>query len=138
MPCSKIETVRRAMEAFSRGDLRAALAQSDPECVIDWRRSESPDASVYRGIDEAERFLAGFHDVFACFSAEPQDLIECGRDGVLVPTWTRARGRYGIELQTRNVSFVRFRDGRMWLWRFYLSQEEALADLGLDGGAAAA
>jgi ketosteroid isomerase-like protein len=132
MSSVNIDVVRRAMQAFNRGELKTLVQDADPDIVVDWSRSTGLEAGMYLGQQEAARFLATFHDLFERVDSEPQELIAHG-DSVLVPTHTRLWGRDGVEVHTRHVALVTVREGRIVLWRLYLDREEALGDLGPDG-----
>jgi len=125
-----VRVVRRAIEAFSRGELQTALRNADPDAVVDWTRSPGLERGVYRGHEQARRFMATIHDLFERVQVEPEELLVRG-DTVIAPIRTRVTGRYGIELETRNASLFRLRRGLIVLWRFFMDRNEALAAVGL-------
>jgi ketosteroid isomerase-like protein len=125
-----VEVVRQAIEAFSRGEIQAALRSADPDAVVDWTRSPGLERGVYRGHEQARRFMGTFHELFERVQVDPEDLVVHG-DTVIVPTCMRVTGRYGIELETRHASLFRLRHGLIVLWRFFIDRSDALAAVGL-------
>jgi ketosteroid isomerase-like protein len=125
-----LDIVRRAIDAFSRGELHTALRDADPEAVVDWTRSPGLDRGVYRGHEQARRFMGTFHELFERVQVDPEEMLIRG-DTVIVPTCMRVRGRYGIELETRHASLFRLRHGLIVLWRFFMDRTDALAEVDL-------
>jgi hypothetical protein len=41
-----VEIVRRAIEAFNRGDFDAALENVSPDATVDWSHSRGPDPTI--------------------------------------------------------------------------------------------
>jgi len=120
--------VRRALECFSRGEIRRALTHADPGAVVDWTRSPGLEAGVYVGHEQAARLMGTFHEAFERVQVEAEEVVARG-DTVVVPTRMRVSGRYGIELEVRTASLVRLRDGLIVLWRLFPDRHEALAEL---------
>ena len=87
MPESNVEIVRRAYEAWNRGDFDAAAAVLDPE--IEWQMPANiPDAGTYRGPEEVRRRLEEFLEVWDEFTVTVEELIDEGNRVI-------ARIRYG-------------------------------------------
>jgi ketosteroid isomerase-like protein len=128
---ANVDIVRRAIEAFTRRDLDAALRDLDAEAVVDWSRSRGLEAGVYRGYEAIRDFWSTFLDVFANIEVTEIEFIE-SNDHVVAPNRMRARGRDGIQVDARYVAVVRLRGGRIVDWRLYLEKEEALAAVGLE------
>jgi ketosteroid isomerase-like protein len=130
MSQENVEVVRRAIEAFSSGDLDAAVQMADPEIEVDWSQSSGVEAGVYRGLAQTRRFWATFHDVFERIEVLLEELIEHG-DHVIVCDRSRLWGRDGIEVAVRTVAVVTLRDGRITAWRLCRDKDEALSAAGL-------
>ena len=129
MSQENVEVVRRAIEAFSSGDLDAAVQMADPEIEVDWSQSSGVEAGVYRGLAQTRRFWATFHDVFERIEVLLEELIEHG-DHVIVCDRSRLWGRDGIEVAVRTVAVVTLRDGRITAWRLCRDKDEALSAAG--------
>ncbi len=125
-----LEIVRRAIEAFSRGELERALRDADQDAVFDWTRSPGLERGVYRGHEQALRFMGTFHELFERVQVDAEEVL-VGGDTVIVPTCLRVRGRYGIELETRHASLFRLRHGQIVLCRFFINRAAALAETGV-------
>jgi ketosteroid isomerase-like protein len=130
MSQENVELVRRAVQAFSSGDLDAALQMAEPDMEVDWSKSGGVEAGVYRGPAQVRRFWATFHDVFERIEVLLEELIEHG-DHVIVCDRTRLWGRDGIEVTVRTVAVVTLRNGRIAVWRLCRDMDEALEAAGL-------
>jgi ketosteroid isomerase-like protein len=76
MSQENIELVRRATEAFSRGDFDGFLEDWAPDAVVDWSNSRGLDARVYRGHADIRAFAKRFREAFEDFRVERLDLVE--------------------------------------------------------------
>ena len=77
-----LETVRRAIEAFSRGGAaERALRDADPDAVVDWTRSPGLERGVYRGHEQARRFMETFHELFERVQVDAEELLVGGDTG---------------------------------------------------------
>lgn len=126
-----VEIVRRAIEAFNRRDLDAALRDLDPDAEVDWSRSRGVEAGVYRGNEAVRVFWRSFLDTFDRVAITPDDFIEHGEQ-VVVPNRGLARGRHGIEVAARSVAVVTLRRGRIIRWCLYQEMHDALKGVGLE------
>jgi ketosteroid isomerase-like protein len=95
MPQENVETVRRGIDAYNRGDLDGILENWASDAVLDWSNSRGFDAGVFRGRKEIrahwQRLLSAFDEV----RVELVDPIEV-EDGLLI---------------VENVGYLRGRDG---------------------------
>jgi ketosteroid isomerase-like protein len=130
MSQENVEVVRRAIDAFNRRDLDAAIWDNDPDVEVDWSRSRGVEAGVYRGQEATRVFWNTFLDMFERVVVSPDEFIESG-EHVLVPNLTRLWGRDGVAVEAHSVSVVTLRDGRILRWRLYQERAEALAAVGL-------
>ncbi len=132
MSQENVETVRRGIDAYNRGDLDELLENWAPDAVVDWSRSRGFDAGVFRGHDAIrahwQRLLESFDEV----RVEIVDPIEEVEDGLLVvENLGYLRGRDGIEVQTRSALLVTIRDGKTASFTLYQTKQEALEAAGL-------
>jgi ketosteroid isomerase-like protein len=125
------EIVRRATDAYNRGDLDGIVENWAPDAVLDWSHSRGFEAGVYRGHGEirafVQRFLAAFDEV----RLEIEDPVEAEDDLLIVENVTYLRGRDGIEVQARSTWLIRFRDGEQTSLTLYQTKQEALQAAGL-------
>ena len=130
MSQENVEIVRRAIDAFDRRDLDAALRDVDPDVEVDWSRSAGLEARIYHGYQAAKDFWSTFLEMFDQISTTADEFIESG-EHVVVALRSRGRGRDGIVVEAESVSVVTIREGRMVQWRLYPEKAEALKALGL-------
>ena len=130
MAAEDVELVRRAFEAFSRGDFDTAFADFSADVV--WRMStDEPDARTHQGIAAVRRFVDSLADPWAnrfsdVMQFEP--LIDRG-DAVVVPWTARVAGREsGIVLDVNETYVVTLRAGKIVRVEEYRTTEEALGD----------
>jgi ketosteroid isomerase-like protein len=125
-----VEIVRRVNEAFSRGDVPAILALTDPDCEW-WDRADDPDADIHRGQDALVKYLADIYDM-STWHVELEDCIDVG-DVVVVSAHVTGRGRAsGAAFDTRQGQTYRLRDGKITEFREYREISEALKAVGLE------
>jgi ketosteroid isomerase-like protein len=102
MSQENVEVVRAAYEQFARGDFSVwADLPDDFEFVAS---PELPDAGTYRG-EAARRWLNAWVESFEGLTIEATEIIDAGRDKVVVAILQRGRPR-------RSQSIV---EGRWWV-----------------------
>jgi ketosteroid isomerase-like protein len=122
-----VELVRRATDAYNRGDLDGFLEDWAPDAVCDWSNSRGFDAGVYRGHDEirefTRQFLGAWEEVRLDLVGDPVEL----EDGLLiVENVAHLRGRGGVEAEVRSAWVVTIRDGEQTSLTLYQTKQEAL------------
>ena len=130
MSQENVEIVRQAFDAFNRGDLDAAMRDTDPEVELDWSRSRGVEAGVYRGREASRAFWATWFEVFDRVTVSPDEFIESG-EHVVVPNTSHVRGRDGVEVEAKAAVVVTIRNGRIAEWRLFQEKREALEAVGL-------
>jgi ketosteroid isomerase-like protein len=91
MSQENVETVRRCIEAFQRGDYEDAMEAIDPH--IEYDLTHFPDGKVYlghEGIREAFRIWLG---TWEDYRQELDELIDLGDDEVLALVRESGRGK---------------------------------------------
>jgi ketosteroid isomerase-like protein len=131
MSRKNVEIVRRAIDAFNRGDFDAALQDIAPEATVDWSHSRGPDAGVYVGHDAIRRLWTELTEPFERLTMVPGEFIPHG-EHVVVPITGRMTGRGGIEVESKTATVATFRGGRMVRWTMYQERAEALKAVGLE------
>lgn len=116
-----IERLRRAYDAFSRGDLDAALEFAHPEIEY-----VPPEGEPYRGVASVRAWMEP--DAFDQQIVEPLEFVVSG-DKVLVKQWIRSRGAgSGIELEATSWAVWTADDnGRAIRLEGFLGHQEAEA-----------
>src|SRR5262245_3897884 len=110
MSQGNVEVVRRALEAWGRGDPKAAAELLDPE--VEWSMpSNIPEAGTYRGRDEVVRGLETFLEAWDDLAVTVEELLDAG-DRVVALVRYSGRGREsGIEVSGTNT------DAQVWTIR---------------------
>ena len=126
-----VAVVRRAIEAFNRGDFDVALRDIAPDATVDFSRSRGLDAGVYVGHDAIQRLWTEITEPFELHAMAPDEFISHG-EHVVVPITSRMTGRGGIELDAKTAVVITMRDGRMVRWTMYQDRAEALKAVGLE------
>jgi ketosteroid isomerase-like protein len=126
-----VEIVRRAIDAYLRRDLDAAVRDADPDVVVDWSRSPGVQAGVYRGAEANRGFWRAFLDIFDRMTFRADEFIERG-EYVVVPNLTRLWGRDGVEVEAHSTYVVRLCRGRIVEWTMFQDHAEALKAVGLE------
>jgi ketosteroid isomerase-like protein len=125
VPSDQLDTARRGIEAYNRGDLGALfeLVTDDVEFVVPETMANS---GTYRGREGFRAMVAQWNEAWGEFRLEIEELIEDG-DVVIVPVVQYGRGREsGIETRMPAVHLMRFRGGRLYRWRLCENREEAM------------
>ena len=132
MSRENLELVRRATDAYNRGDLDGFLRDWAPDAVLDWSNSRGLDGRVFRGHGEVREFAERFRDAWDEVRIELLDDSVEVEDGVLiVENVTYLRGRDGVETRARSAWLITLRDGRQTSLTLYQTRREALDAAGL-------
>jgi ketosteroid isomerase-like protein len=125
-----VEIVRRAIEAFSRGDVDLALQDVAPDATVDWSHSRGLNVGVYVGHDAIRRFWTDMTEPFERLTLVADEFIAHG-EHVVVPITARMTGRGGIEVESKTATVGTVRDRRLVRWTMYQDKAEALKAVGL-------
>jgi ketosteroid isomerase-like protein len=127
-----VAVVRRALEAWGRGDPKAAADLLDPE--VEWSMPANlPDAGTYRGRDEVVRRLQGFLDAWDDLTVTVEELLDAG-DRVVALVRYSGRGRESrIEITgaSTDAQVWTVRNGKAVRVELYGGTAEALEAAGL-------
>ena len=117
-----VQIIRRGYEHFlATGELRA-----HPDLVWDVSRLGWPDQQVYRGIEEAARFLDEWVARWDDWALEVEDFVDAG-ERVVVILIQRGRSKTtGISVEMRFAQAWTLRDGQTIRMQMYASVDEAL------------
>jgi ketosteroid isomerase-like protein len=120
-----LETVRRAYDAFARGDLQTLKTVLAPD--IEWRTTpDVPFLGNYSGLDEFLRAMNEWTGAFENVTTEIEEMIDAG-DNVIVGHRMRGRGRdSGADVDLAIFQVVAVRDGQLTRMHDYATREEAL------------
>jgi uncharacterized protein len=125
MSRENVEIVRRAYEAFARGDVEHILAVLDP--AVEWHtRDNLPDSGVYRGPQAVLGWFATWLSAWRDFEIEAEEFIDAG-DRVLVVTRQSGKGAgSGAFSEFAETHAWKLRDGKAVEVVEYRTRDEAL------------
>ena len=132
----QLELVRRGLDAFSRGDLDASLAEIHPE--IEWhiafRLPDLPfDKEVYRGRDEVRQLWTAFRSAWDELTIDLEEVVAAVPGTVVLGARFRGRGQgSGAEVDQRVFFVYEIEDDQLRSSRPFETRAEALAAAGLD------
>ena len=134
MSSQNVETVRKSIEGWNRGDVHAWMEAAHPD--VEWtseivQRIEGAEA-VYRGTDGMRRYWDEWHSLWDV-TIELSEVRDLG-DTVLAIAQVSTHGRgSGIDVD-QPVSFVfEFEDGLARRGRAYLDPQQAIEAAGRAG-----
>ena len=130
MSKENVEVVRQALDAYTRRDVQTLRALAAHDTVLDWSASRGWLAGVYRGIDEALDFYAGYFEAFDDIVIKPEGFIDAG-DSVVVPNVAHQRGRDGIRVSARSTLLFTLRGGQITRICLFQETQQALEAVGL-------
>jgi ketosteroid isomerase-like protein len=126
-----VEIVKRAFEAFNRGDLDAAVADVAADCRYIASGAVPGFADAYRGPEGYKRFMGWLVDQFDEARVELAEVIEAG-DQVVARVTSKGRGwQSGVETSMDVWQVWTIRDAKAVHGVGFRSREEALAAAGL-------
>lgn len=135
MSDENVALVRRACEAWLRGDFDAWFATLHPQVEWDTTHFEGwLEKAVYQGRDEVRRFLVDdWLASWDSYEAGIDELVDAG-DRVLVLWWQRMLGgKGGVPVALDSAQVVTVRDGKVTRIENYTDRDKALEAVGLAG-----
>jgi ketosteroid isomerase-like protein len=131
MSQANVELVRRAIEAFNRGDLeRFAETVRFDEAIEYHEYPEFIEVGVFRGRDAIADHWRQFLDAFEDYRFEIEKLIDVD-DEVVVFTHQHGHGKESLGFELRSAWVFSFRDGKLTRIRTYPDRAQALEAVGL-------
>jgi ketosteroid isomerase-like protein len=132
MSQENVEIVRKAFDAFTRGDMEGVLRLSDEDIVIT-QPAEVP------GIDPQQRGHQGVLEAFAIWPEQWDDfrvellrLTDAPADKVIANIRTLGRGKQsGVEVDMEFSFVFTLRDEKIVEWQLFLREDQALEAAGL-------
>jgi ketosteroid isomerase-like protein len=132
VPGENAAIVRRAFDAFLRGDEDAMLALTATDIIVT-QFPDQIDVRDYHGHDGLRDVMTEWIGTWEDWSIELLQAREVG-SVVLATALQRGRGRAsGAPMQTEVAFLFTIRDGLMVRWRMFHSEREALDAVELGG-----
>ncbi len=130
-----VEIVRRAWDAFSRGDVAEAYEVIAADIDFDVSRDiwgAVVGGGHYRGVEGITKWFQDLYSAWDTFEMDAEELIDAGNDRVIMVLFARGRGRSsGIEVEHRPAGIGTLRDGKIARIVWFPTREEALEAAGL-------
>jgi uncharacterized protein len=126
MSRENVDVVRRSVEAYSRGDLDAALADVHPE--IAWNPFEETPAV---GLDSVRAHLARWESDWEELEATPEEFIDAGEQVLATVRFNGRGSASGIEVEARSYSVYTLLDGKIVAMEEFVDRADALKAAGL-------
>jgi taurine dehydrogenase small subunit len=131
MSQENFEMVRRAFDAYNRGDLDAVVTDFASDCEYVSSGALPGGRGVYQGPEGYKRFIGWIKDEFEDAHVDVNDLTDAG-DRVLASLTLRGRGRQSGAATTWDLWHVwTVRSGRFVHGQAFTSKTEALEAAGL-------
>jgi ketosteroid isomerase-like protein len=135
MSRENVEVVRRAWDAFSRGDVQEAFEVFATDVEFDFSRDiwgPGLGGGVYRGVEGLATWLRDLYEAWETFEMGAAEVIDAGDDEVITVLFARGRGRAsGIPLEHRPAGVSTLRNGRVVRVVWFPTREEAFEAVGL-------
>jgi ketosteroid isomerase-like protein len=129
-----LEIVRRAWDAWERGDWDPLYAFYDPDVVWDASTLRGPIAGIYHGHEGVRRYFRDWLESFEAHSARAEEIIDAGDDVVIVGLRLSGRGKAsGVEVDMSRWNVYRVRDGLATRVELFETKAEALEAAGVAG-----
>ena len=126
MSGENVEIVKRAFEAYARGDLREATANYDDDVVFN-PAEEAP----LQGRDAVLSYIQRWEEPWDDYELKAEEFLDAG-ECVIVTVHVTARGvASGVEVDARSHQVHTLRDGRLIRMDEYLERDKALEAAGL-------
>ena len=127
-----IDSLRRAYDAFSRGDIQGAVEAIDLDPDILWSEPESFYAGgTYRGPQGVAEYLTRSYESSEKAQSLPEEILEVG-DKIVVFVHFQAWPKGGGQLREGRIADVyTVHDGKIVQMQAYSDPEEARKALGL-------
>jgi ketosteroid isomerase-like protein len=130
MPRENLDLAHRVMQGISARATSDVIALSDPE--VEWYSFFAlGEGGVYRGHDGTRRFMIDLGDAWEIGRAEVDDALAIADLALLVGRiHYRGKGS-GVESQSPAGWLLKFRDGKLLLFRAFRDPEKVLEAVGL-------
>jgi ketosteroid isomerase-like protein len=132
MSRENVEVMRRAFEAYNRGDVDAAVAYLAPECEYHATGALPGFRGISRGREGYKRFVSWLRAEFDDARIDVRELVDAG-DHVLASLTLRGRGkRSGAETSWDIWQVWTLQDGKAVRGEGFTNREDALKAAGLE------
>jgi ketosteroid isomerase-like protein len=133
MSQENVEIVRRAFDAFRRGDLDDVLALCDRDVVLDLTHNHDWPEGTYVGHAGVRRFLTELLELWEDFEVGVDEHISAPDGRIVSLWWQRGRGRHsGLTINMELAHITTVRNGKHLRIDSYDDCDQALKAAGLE------
>ena len=131
MQSDNIEIAKRMLDAWNAGNVDRMIDFWTEDGDWIWEDApDLPDARVVRGREQVEAHLRDVMGLLGDLKLEAEEFVDLG-DDLLVVVRTSVHGaQSGIELDTPGFHLVRFENGRVRRYRWFLDRDQAVRAAG--------
>jgi ketosteroid isomerase-like protein len=129
MSAANVAVVRGMWEAFLRNDAEAALAAFDPD--VEWDGTNLPDGKISRGREAVVDHIARWAEMWETWEVDLEDVLDAGRDRVIVFFEERGRSKAGLDVNERHSELYVVRDEKIVYRKGFSEADQALIEAGL-------
>jgi glutamate formiminotransferase / 5-formyltetrahydrofolate cyclo-ligase len=108
-----VQLVRRSIDAWTRRDLEAVLAQFDDDAELDLRRLELPDTGVVRGAASVRRWMTNLSEDFPGLEFAAEEVVQMGEWVVVHGSMGGQAPLSGVRLRQSYSEAILVRGGRI-------------------------
>jgi ketosteroid isomerase-like protein len=128
-----VESARRGIDAFNRGDVEALAAETTEDVELFAALGGAVEGGGFHGRTGIEAYFQITAETWSEFRILAEDFSDLG-DRVLVVgrIWGRGKGSR-VPVEAPNAIVMDFRGGKAWRIHSYFDQAEALQDVALEG-----
>jgi ketosteroid isomerase-like protein len=132
MSQKNVEIVRRAFDAFTRGDIEAVLRLCDEDIVITQAQELPGVPPQQRGHEGVSKVFAYWPEQWDDYRIEMRGVIADPGDYVVVGTRERGRGKQsGVDVEAEFTFVFTVRDEKVTELRTFVGESQALEAVGL-------
>jgi ketosteroid isomerase-like protein len=127
-----LDTVRRLLDAWTRGDVAGAGALADPDVVWDITHYRDWPESEYRGFESVGRFLVEWVGMWDGYQSGVDEVLVAPDGRILVLLWQRGKGHgSGLEMDMKWAQIYTVRDRLVTRIENFDDRSDALRAVGL-------
>ena len=131
MSQENVELVRKAYEAWNRGDLQWQLDHMTPDHEVRTAQVFPDTDAVYRGRAGFSQFWKTFREPWESLAVEIERIEAIGEDRVLALYRLLGRGRDGVEVTLPSANLITIEKGLATRTTAFLDWQKALEAAGL-------
>ena len=132
MSADNVEVMRRAWDAWMRGDLEAVYDVYDEDAIWDLSHFSEWPEDRFHGIAAIDRFFRDWLAIWDDYEVGVDEILAAPDGRVVTLYWHRGTGHHSrLAMDWSGAQVSTIRDGKVTLMELYDDRAEALAAVGL-------